>query len=193
VGWFRLSLRPHDHRPRRSAAEPSARRALGVACLGLVCTLLVSCGGEPILAPPVAPSPQVTSSSSAVAAATPVITAEESRIGGIIWASATDPTTSAPIEPVSSYRPNAPRIIAAVQSDTLPAGSLVAATWEYNDTSLDAFTTQLTAPDSDAEHWLIFYIERDPEVPWPVGAYEVTISLDGTPMQQDSVEVANQS
>jgi hypothetical protein len=117
----------------------------------------------------------------------------ESRIGRIVWAADTDPTTRAPIEPVSSYRPDAPRIIAAVQTHALAAGSVVEATWEYNGTSLDAFTTRLLPTESGAERWLSFHIARDPEVPWPLGTYEVTVSLDGTPMQQAAVDVSAQT
>jgi len=193
VGWVKLSLRPAECRARRPAAEPSAQRSLGTAYIALVCTMLVSCGGEPSLAPPADPSPQVFANSPAVTAVTPVSTEVESRIDDIVWTTATDPTTDAPIDPVSNYRPDAPRIIAAVQTYALSAGSIVEAAWEYNDTSLEAFTTQLTLPDSGAEHWLSFHITRDPNVPWPVGTYEVTISLDGTPVRQASVEVTEQS
>jgi hypothetical protein len=154
--------------------------------------LLVGCGSESNLAPVADPSPQVTSSSAAVAGATPVSTVEEPRIGGIVWTTATDPTTNAPVDAVTNYRSDAPRIIAAVQAHALPAGSVVGATWEYNDTSLDAFTTRLTAPDSDAEHWMSFHIARDSDVPWPVGTYEVAISLDGARVQEANVEVVEQ-
>jgi hypothetical protein len=124
------------------------------------------------------------------AAATPVSAIVERRVGQIVWTTATDPATNAPLEQVSSYRPDAPRIIASVQTGALTAGSVVEATWEYNDSSLDAFTTRLTLTDSAAEHWLSFHIARDPEVPWPVGTYEVTISLDGAPAQEAAVDVS---
>ena len=117
----------------------------------------------------------------------------ESRIGPIVWATETDPVTHAPIDLVSSYRPDAPRIVAAVQTQELAAGSVVEATWEYNDTALDAFTTRLVPTESGAERWLSFHIARDPEVPWPVGTYEVTVSLGGTPMQQSAVDVSEQT
>jgi len=112
---------------------------------------------------------------------------------GVVWATATDSATNAPIDPVSSYKPDAPRIVAALRMDALPAGSRVEATWEYNDTSLDAFSTQLTPPDSGADRWISFYIERDPEVEWPVGTYEVRISLNGTTVQEAAVEVREES
>jgi hypothetical protein len=171
----------------------TTRRSLGVASLALVCAMLVSCGGEPRLAPPVSPSPPVMTVSPAGAAATPVSTAVATRVGQIVWASAIDPATSAPIEPVSSYRPDAPRIIAAMQTFRLSAGSTFEAMWAYNDTSLDAFSTRLAPAEGSAESWMSFYIERAPDVPWPVGTYEVTVSLDGTMVQQAAIEVTEQS
>ena len=193
MGWVNLSLRPVDRRARRPAAGSTARRSVAAACLALVCGVLVSCGGEPRLVAPADPSPQINANSTAGAAATPVSAAVEARIGGVIWATAIDPATSAPIEPVSSYRPDAPQIIAAVQTHGLSAGSVVEAIWEYNDTSLDAFTTRLTPTASGADQWISFHIARNPEVPWPVGTYEVTVSLDGTAVQQAAVEVSEQS
>lgn len=192
MGWFAYWLIPSCRRARRPDVGSTANRSLGVACLGLACAVLVSCG-EPGPAAPTDPSPRAPSHSPAGATATPVATAVKLRIGDIIWATATDPATNAPVEPVLSYRADAPRIIAAVKSQALPTGSIVEATWEYNDTSLDAFATRLTATDSGAERWLSFHITRDPNVPWPAGTYAVTISLDGIPVQQGSVEVSEAS
>jgi hypothetical protein len=123
------------------------------------------------------------------AAATPVNSTVATRFGEIVWATAIDPKTSAPIEPVSSYRPDAPRIIAVIQAFGLSAGSVVEATWEYNNTSLDAFSTRLLQAGSTAESWVSFRIDRSPDMPWPVGTYEVTVSLNGTTVQQAAIEV----
>ena len=193
MGWVKLSLGPVDRCARRPGAEPTARRALGAACIVLSCGVLISCGGEPRLVPPANPSPAVIPGSTAVAAATPVSDAMEPQIGNIVWATSTDPASNAPIAAVSSFRPDAPRIIAAVQTRSLSVGSSIEATWEYNDTSLDSFTTQVTPSGSGAEHWISFHIARDPDVPWPVGRYEVAISLDGAVVQQAAVEVTEQT
>jgi hypothetical protein len=193
VGWVKLLLGPVDRRARRPSAEPTAHQSLGAACIVLACGVLISCGGEPRLVPPANPSPAVVPTSTAVAAATPVSVVMESQIGDIVWATSTDPASNAPIDAVSSYRPDAPRIIAAVRTRALSAGSTVEATWEYNDTSLDAFTTRLNPSGSGAEQWISFHIARDPEVPWPVGTYELAISLDGTIVQQAAVEVSEQT
>lgn len=125
--------------------------------------------------------------------ATPVTTAIATRFGQVVWVTAIDPATNAPIEPVSSYRPDAPRIIAVMQASALSAGATVEATWEYNDTSLDAFSTRLAPADSSAENWISFYIERAPDVLWPVGTYQVTVSVNGTMVQQSAIEVTEQS
>ena len=193
MGRVKLSLGRVDRRARRPATEPTAHRSLRPACLALLCGMLVSCGGEPRLEPPADQSPEVIANSTAVAAATPGSAAMESPIGEVMWATATDPASNAPIEPVSSYHPDAPRIIAAVRTRALSAGSVVEAIWEYNDTSLDAFTTRLTPTASGADQWISFHIARNPEVPWPVGTYEVTVSLDGAAVQQAAVEVSEQS
>jgi hypothetical protein len=145
------------------------------------------------LVPPADSSQQIVTNTPQAGAATPAATSMASHVGEVVWATATDPVTNAPIDPVSSYRTDALRIVAAVHLDTLPTGSTVEATWEYNDTSLDAFTTRLTPSDSGTDQWISFYIERDPEVEWPVGTYELTISLDGTPVQQAAVEVGEES
>ena len=189
MGWVRLWRYLVDCRARRPVARTTARRPLGAACLALVCAILAGCGGELRLVPPAGPSPQTMSEAPARAGATPVSSAVATRFGPIVWASAIDPATSAPIEPVPSYAPDAPRIIAVMQTFALSAGSVVEATWEYNNTSLDAFSTRLVPPSSTAERWISFHIERNPDVPWPVGTYEVSVSLNGTSVQQASIEV----
>jgi hypothetical protein len=189
MGRVRLALRRVDRSKRQPLGGTIAHRSLGVACLALVCTMLASCGGELRLAPPAGPSPQAMSEAPADTGATPVSTAVATRFGQVVWATAIDPATSAPIEPVTSYRPDAPRIIVVLKTFALAAGSLVEATWKYNNTSLDAFTTRLVPAGSAAESWISFGIERSPDVPWPVGTYEVTVSLNGTTVQQVSVEV----
>jgi hypothetical protein len=163
------------------------------ALLALGCGLLASCGGEPRLVPPAESSQHIVANTPRAAAATPAATSMAPRVGEVVWATATDPATNAPIDLVFSYRPDILRIVAAVHLNALPTGSTLEATWEYNDTSLDAFTTHLTLPESGADQWISFYIDRDPEVEWPVGTYEVKISLDGTPVQQAAIEVREES
>ncbi len=184
----------HPHRaPMRKTAGATAQRNLGVAVVAISCALLVSCGGEPQLVPPASLTPVPTFEIPVVPLATPARADILPQVGDIVWAAAIDPVTSAPTDPVSSYLPEAPQIIAAAPAHSLPAGSRVKATWEYNDTSLDAFATELVPTDTIEETWVAFHLDRDPNVPWPVGVYEVTVSLEGTVIQRAAVEVTGQA
>ena len=193
MGWVGLSQRRVERRARRPLARSAVHRSIRAALLALACGLLVSCGSEPILAPPADSAPEKFANTPVASAATPVKTVIAPQVGGIVWATKTDPATNAPIDQVTSFRPSALRIVAAAHVDALSAGSSVEATWAYNDTSLDAFTTRLTPSDSGADQWITFYIERDPGVEWPVGTYQVSISIDGVIVQQDAVEVGEES
>ena len=188
MSWARLSQRLVRCGARRLFSAPPTRR-VRAASIAVASVLLASCGSEPRLAPLADSSPQKTTDSAIVSTAIPAATAVASQPGVIVWATATDPATHAPVEPVSSFAPDALRIVAAVQADALTAGSSVEAIWEYNDTSLDAFTTRLTPSESSSTQWISFYIERDPEVQWPVGTYEVKILLNGATVQEAAVEV----
>lgn len=170
------------------------RSALPAQCLRttfitVACLLLARCGGEARLVPPAESTPSGTVSRAGVSAAIPAATAVTWQIGDVVWTNATDPITNAPLEPVASFPPDVLRIVAAVHVDALPAGSSIEAIWEYNDTSLDAFSTRLSLDGGSANLWVSFYIERDPEVDWPAGTYEVKISLNGSTKQEAAVRV----
>jgi hypothetical protein len=180
------------HVRRGSSSAPSRWSGL-IVCLLAVATLLVGCGGEAVLVPPspAAPRPTsapVTSQASPVTiAATPVATPS---VGAVVWATDVDAKTSAPVAPVTRYTPDAPRLIAVTRAARLPPGSRIDATWDYNNTSLDALTTRVVTADQASDRWISFSIDRDPAVLWPVGSYDVAISLDGQVVQRSSVEVA---
>lgn len=190
MGRVRLWRGILDGRAPRLVVLATGRRSVRAAYLALICVMLAGCGRELRLVPPAGPSPRVISEAHAGAVATPVSTEVATEFRPIVWATAVDPATSAPIEPVASYRPDALRIIAAMQTIALSTGSVVEASWEYNNTSLDAFSTRLVPASSTAESWISFSIERSPDVVWPVGTYEVTVSHNGAAVQQASIEVA---
>jgi hypothetical protein len=158
--------------------------------------LLANCGGEAkLVGPGATPPPQTAVATPAPLAisATPIAaTSLAASLGPIVWTSAVDPRTSAPTDTVTSYPPDAQRIIAAAPVRGLPRGSTVAATWSYNDTSLDSFATQLTMTADANQTWVSFYIERSDEKAWPKGTYEIAISIDGTEVQRASVDVVAQ-
>ena len=113
-------------------------------------------------------------------------------LGEVVWSDAADPVANAPRNEVASFPPDAPRIGAFVLVDALPAGSAVEAAWTYNDTTLDAFARQIVVPTATNQTWFSFYIDRGQAEPWPVGVYEVTVSLNGRITRQASVEVVAQ-
>jgi hypothetical protein len=172
----------------RGAGGSAVGRMLGILTIALVVLLLLSCGGEPRPIGPTNLSPEDTMKISAVPEATPRSKVNP-QIGQIIWTAAIDSSTNAPTEPVSSYLADAPQIIATVLVQSIPAGARVEATWEYNSTSLDAFTSQLSPTEMIDQTWIAFHIERDSDVLWPVGTYEIRISLEGVTVQEAAIEV----
>jgi hypothetical protein len=181
--------RTGNDRPRHWCAieRVHIRGAMALASLLFV----VGCGSEPRLIAPIEPTPPLATISPAAASpvATPATTVATGPLGAIVWAATVDPTTNAPLEAATTFAPDAARITAAVPVHALPAGATVTASWEYNNTSLDDFTTRMVLPESLNERWLAFFIERGSEVEWPEGEYAVTISVNEIVTQQAAVDV----
>lgn len=97
--------------------------------------------------------------------------------------------TQAPLQTEASYTSDAPTIYACLFAKNLPAGTVVEASWTYNNTSLDAFSTRLALPDAASQRWIAFHITRDPNVLWPTGTYALAVTIDGKTIKQASVEV----
>jgi hypothetical protein len=177
-----------------SGKSPWQRMVAGsaVAIAGL---LLVSCGGEAVLVSPDTASPSAAGTATLAAAPT-VIAATPlpmPPLGDVVWTTAVDPVTSAPTGVVTAISPDAARIIAAVETNALAAGSHLKATWEYNDTSLDAFTTELVSADQTSQRWISFHMTReDVSVPWPEGTYEIAIAVNGSVVRTAAIDVVGQ-
>jgi len=171
------------------------RRMFSASVVAMAGLLLVSCGGEAVLVSPDTASPTAVvtatlATSPTVVAATPLPTPP---LGDVVWTTAVDPVTSAPTGVVAAISPDAPLIIAAVETNALAAGSRLKATWEYNDTSLDAFTTELVSSDQATQRWISFHMTReDMSVPWPEGTYEIAIAVNGTVVRTAAIDVVGQ-
>lgn len=186
--WGRVA---QGRAPRVATPSPqhtSARRWkpwILVAAAGIV---LAGCGQARLTSPGKASVSTQNSTPSAspstAAAATPVPSLSE-----IVWATAADPVTNAPLDDVASFASDAPRIAAFVLTGNIPPGSTIQAEWQYNDATLDAFTRQIVVPTATDRTWMSFHIDRGETETWPVGKYEVSISLDGQAVRGDSVEV----
>lgn len=159
-----------------------------LATAGLVIAL-ASCGGEPRLASPTEPTPAAkrAATSPTPAPASPVV--RTPAIGEIVWTASVDPETSQPGDAQATFAPDAPSIIAAAPGDFLPHGAVVQAVWTYNDTSLEPLTSSVTIDRTLDERWLSFRLNRDPSIPWPVGTYEIAVSLNGVEARRASIEV----
>ncbi len=172
----------------RSASRIRANRSLRVVLIAVGCALLIGCDGPQLAAPGDASAPSETGTPVVSTAPAPEASPVSS-LGEIVWASSADPETNAPQETVTTYAPEAPRISAFVLTTALPAGSAIEADWEYNDTSLDAFASQIVVPASTGQTWISFHIDRGESEPWPAGIYEVTISLNGKTTREAAIEV----
>jgi hypothetical protein len=192
MSWGSLLIR-HSMRCRAPIDRPlrlawQRRRAAII----LIAVFVVNCGGEPRLVPP----GEVNTRDVGTPIATPSSRSEiapEPSLGEIVWASTSDPVTNAPTATVTAYSPESPRISASAPIQAFPSPATIEASWEYNDTPLEAFTRQIRMPSVSSETWLSFHIDRDPASPWPVGVYEVTIAFDGVVVQRATVDVVNQN
>jgi hypothetical protein len=121
------------------------------------------------------------------APATPI--AREPRFSDIVWS--TEWTGAPGEEPVAvaELRTDSPAIIALVHARMLPEGAQIDATWTYNDTSLDAFTTRATTNGSSDDIWLAFRLDRNPDVLWPAGTYKVTLTFNGSEVASGAIQV----
>ena len=115
--------------------------------------------------------------------------------GAVVWATAVDPTTKAPTEPVETFPTDARTMYAAVPLARLEPGTTLTATWTYNRTPLDGMVGSVTAPAGEAgrDVWVAFELERQTDEPWPNGTYAITVAVNGEPALTAAVEVQNAS
>jgi hypothetical protein len=113
----------------------------------------------------------------------------DGEIGPVIWASAIDPTTKAPVARATTFSPDAATIYAVVPVIRLAPNARLTAAWSYNDTSLDAFTQSVTAGGQQGARWIEFHLSRSSDHPWPTGTYAIEVRLGDDIVQTASVTV----
>ena len=154
-----------------------------------VVALLAGCGSADSI--PLAVTPLATAPGQSAIATPPLATPapREPQFSDIIWTSKwSDQAGEEPVA-VTELMPESPVIVALTRATALPIGAQVDAIWSYNNTSLDAFSTSLVNDGSSDEVWLAFRLDRDPELLWPAGTYQVTLSLNGIEVKSGSVQV----
>ena len=120
-------------------------------------------------------------------AATPMV--QEPQFSDIVWTTAWSGAPGEEPVAVAEMRTESPAIIALVRAYMLPDGAQVDAAWTYNDTSLDAFATRTTTSGSSDDIWLAFRLDRNPDLLWPSGTYQVTLTFNGAEVARDAIPV----
>jgi len=108
----------------------------------------------------------------------------------VVWATAVDDETRAPLDQVTSFVANAPTIYATVAVEHIAAGTTVQAQWSYNRTRLETLDQVIVAERSDSEVWLEFHLSLSEGETWPAGTYELSLAVNGEPAVRSNVEVS---
>lgn|GEM_PF-2151947 len=99
----------------------------------------------------------------------------------VVWATEVDPETREPEGEVTSFPNDTPVIVAAVQLSSVPAGTVLTATWSIDGLEVPAMTTQATTEASLETGWATFQLSRDEGRLFPLGELQVRIvAPDGT-------------
>jgi hypothetical protein len=155
------------------AATPSASPAVAVS--------VGRAANREVNGPPVAPTP----------GGAPVpYRSDVVDMGPIVWTTAVDPETSAPLDIVTAFSVDAQAIIATVSVSRWEPATPISAEWSYNGTPLDGFATTVVADDARRDLWLAFHLTKTPEASWPDGIYAIALQVDGRTAQAASVVVA---
>ena len=132
------------------------------------------------------PDAAVTATEQTVAPASRLTAAE---LLGVIWTTAVDPETRAPVNEVSSFPTNAPTIIAAVEIGEAQAGTVLTATWSIDGVDVPQATMQVTAGKDLKEGWATFQFNRAPDRLFPLGELQVRVSAGDDSVVTGTVDI----
>jgi hypothetical protein len=112
------------------------------------------------------------------------------QIGAVVWAAAIAPETNEPIDRVERFPADAPILYAVVPVSRVAAGTVLSATWRYNGVPLEGLDQDVIfdAPP-EATTWVEFHLSLAEGETWPVGTYEIALSVDGQDVRTATVEV----
>ncbi|MGI8642978.1 MAG: hypothetical protein ACR2LS_02545 [Thermomicrobiales bacterium] len=174
------------------APEPAPANTVPAATVPVVATATLGALASP---PALVTAPSTPLPASTVVAATPPadqdFISESAELGPIQWTAMVDPTTLAPVQPVQAFPTTAATIYAVVPVRRINAGTVVSATWTYNDTAIEGVTSSVTVPDAVADVWLEFHLARTTVPEWPDGTYSIIVQVGGQPALASSVVVDN--
>lgn len=112
-------------------------------------------------------------------------------MGAIVWTTAIEPASKAPLDRVAHVSSEVGSIYVAVPVIRLEAGTVVVAEWTYNDTPVAPLTSRVTAEAQYEDAWIAFHITQPANTPWPDGTYRVTILVDEEPALTSAIEVVD--
>ena len=173
--------------PGRSKCEQVRRRASLLVALIVACGLLAACGSDKKEATPsgATKEPSATETVEVV----PTALSGEPRIGDVVWTSAVEPGSNAPVGAATPVVGDT-TIYAVFPIESLPAGSQLVATWFFNNTSLDALSSAMRIDQDRVSGWIEFHIERTGADPWPNGTYEIVVTDGTTVLQRAEVTIS---
>lgn len=109
--------------------------------------------------------------------------------GEIVWAREIDPATNAPVRRATAFITTDAVIYALLPVERVEQGSVVEATWAYNDTPVPALTSSVSVDQTYENGWIEFHLTLPQGQIWPTGEYTIAISINGQQVAESTVEV----
>jgi len=107
---------------------------------------------------------------------------------GVIWSTTIDPVTDAPGDAATEIPQSAKTVYAFVQTNGLPAGTTVTATWTIDGTPIPGISQSKIEPAHGAG-WIEFHLDWTAGGSWPRGALGISVAIDGKPASSGSVQI----
>ncbi|MDQ3524582.1 MAG: hypothetical protein M3451_05970 [Chloroflexota bacterium] len=145
------------------------QRLLWLASVGLAAFILAACGSGDDPSPTAVPT-----------VSTPEPTPVPVSFGQVVWASAIDEETGAPVDSLTTLPNTASQVYASVQAEVLPAGVPVQARWSIDGSELpDLDPSPVTVDEDRAEAWISWSLTWTVDEPWPAGVLGIEIEVNG--------------
>lgn len=169
-------------------------RARLLASLCLLVPVLVACGDDADPPNPTAVAPTAAPLATVEAAqATEVPAPVQVVAADPVWTTSVEPGTNRPLDDVEDdFDATAPVIYAAISVVAAPAGSLLVASWTYNDTPIQGMDATVQLPEVRFEPiWLEFHLERRTGDEWPDGEYRITLREGERIVSEGAIDVVS--
>jgi len=120
---------------------------------------------------------------------TPTATVDVS-LGDVVWTSAVDEATGAPVDDLTTLPNDASQVVAAVSAETLPAGVTLQARWTIDGDPLPALDPDpLVVDEGRQDAWVSWSLSWTSDQPWPIGTLGIQIEVNGEPRLSDEIVI----